>query len=97
MKKLTEQQLEDLGKAFVTADYVAAFLHVNRRTVCNWLSSGRLPGVRPNGTGRWLIARSSVDVFLRDSYTKKIPKRPLTVPAKPPSPMQNQKAKRRPK
>lgn len=103
MKKLTEQQLDNLSQAFVTVDYVAALLHVDRRTVCNWLSAERLPGTRPTG-GRWLVASSDLVAFLQQSYTKKIPKRPRSPKAAPPlsqaasplsqNPLANRKNKR---
>jgi len=102
MKKLTEPQLDNLSQAFVTVDYVAALLHVDTRTVCNWLSAGRFLGTRPTG-GRWLISHSHLMAFLQESYTKKIPKRPRSPKAAPPlsqaapllspSPLSNRKNK----
>jgi len=55
---------EPLASHFVTVDYVASLLHADRRTVCNWLTSGRLPGTRPGGT-RWLIAREDLAAFIQ--------------------------------
>ena len=103
MKKLTEQELDGISKAFVTVDFVAAFLHVDRRSVCNWLSAGRLSGTRPTG-GRWLIASNDLMLFVQESYTKKIPKRPRSPKTAPPlsqaasplsqNPLANRKNKR---
>src|SRR5215212_4947783 len=57
-----------------TAEEIAAELHVTRRTVYEWLRSGRLRGVRA-GRG-WRIRPEDVDTFLRlDAVPEETPAR----------------------
>lgn len=65
----------DLGE-YYTPEEVAESLRVTRRTVYDWLKSGRLPGLR---VGRsWRINREALLAFLRPPLLQSSP--PLTAP-----------------
>ena len=65
----------DLGE-YYTPEEIAESLRVTRRTVYDWLKSGRLPGLR---VGRsWRINREALLAFLRPPILQSSP--PLTAP-----------------
>lgn len=52
-----------MSQRLLTPEEIAEMLSVTTRTVCDWLRSGRLRGVK---AGRlWRVSREDLDTFLR--------------------------------
>ncbi len=54
----------DIGKTWLDADEVAAYLSVSRRTIYNWLASGEIPTVELPGRIR-RFDREAIDEWVR--------------------------------
>ena len=56
----------EMGVRWLTTGQVAKYLSVSIRTVCKWIDTGKLPGIRVPYTKERRVHPAALDQFARD-------------------------------
>ena len=79
-------ELDSMAKVYYTAEEVAEELRVSQRTLYRYIEAGRLQGIKPENSRKWLFTRADIDAFVYgDEKGRHVNRKPQTDPQDQPT------------